>query len=585
MSQPSPLEPTILGAILRRWRLVAVFVMLAIALALAYLALNETKYRATATVVLRDPRGSAETEAAFTGYDQEAYTNQQKNLVDNRSVDIGTLRSLITQFPERTFSLTAIEKNLVVDAPINEGRLDINFTDGDPAVAVAGAEAALAKFREIRPTDALQNLNVERDALNVDLANVEEDLQGHLENMAAAQTRYNAIIGESAQARQEQTEVLAEIAFHQEQALEARREASLIRDDLRDNRRLLDANDSGDRGIQHIVNPSTDEVERVGSGAVTLLTLAAVLGSLLGTAVAYLLSVRRREFADKAQPEVALDAPLIAEIVNPSHERIRRLQFPVVDAPHSAVTEGYRFVGSAIATNVTRDDTERRSVGVGAGTDDEDADLIVANIALALAGQGLSVLLVDADIRRGELTRVLCADKAWSVHGLTDVLAGTLSAQDALKTVEINADRHLKLLSAGTQAGVDAPACRPDTLRAMLVGLERSYDVVLVNVPPILRSADAASVLGAIGSLVVLVDHGSSVDDLLDIGERIDVADTDLIGYVYTNAPMSRAALRSIKRAVGSRRSNGSTGSDLVASEPSDERDPAAMARVGAKSG
>ncbi len=561
MSQPSPLEPTILGAIFRRWRLVAVFVMLAVALSLLYLATTDPKYQSTATVVLEDPRSSITSQGSFNGFDQEAYVAQQRNLAESRRVEALTVRDLRQEFPDRSFVRKDVAENIVIDAPLGDAKLDLNFIDIDPEVAEFGATTLLAHFKDTRDLDNNDKLSILRDSSDElvaeRLALIEErnDVEGVLSDLRASlgvNTRETA--SQIEDARQDEVDQLEKLA----EKADINDRITAINLELREVNALTKANELPDRGIALEVAASETPAERLGSGAASIITLAVVLGSLLGTAVAYLLSVRRREFADKAQPEVVLGAPLITEIANPAHEKLRRLQFPVVDAPSSAVAEGYRFVAAAVATDLTADDALRGSVGVAASTTSANSNLAVANIGLALASQGLDVLLVDADVRRGELTEVLCADQAWDLDGLTDVLTGSVTADRALRSVMLDSGHRLDLLSAGTLAGPTAPACRPDTLRAMLTQLEDRFDVVLVNVPALLHSADSASVLGAVGSVVLLVDHGSSVDTLLDSAERIEVAHTNLLGYVYTNAPLSRGLAGYVKANGGGRSGKGS---------------------------
>jgi Mrp family chromosome partitioning ATPase len=529
MSQPSPLEPTILGAVFRRWRLAAVFVMLAVALSLLYLALTPAKYQSTATVVLEDPRTDVISDGGFTGFDLAAYQAGQHDAANSRAAALQVRDALRSAHPDREFTLVDVEDSISVAAPVEGASVEMSFTDTDAEVAQDGAQALLEAYLDLRPRAGVESLEASIDLYRTLIGDVDEELLEINTDLA----ELNAL---EVDERLERAGQLTQLQAAQSDRIElkAALQAELVE---------LDVQKQGtreDNGIALKVDATSFPAERVGSGAATILTLAIVLGGLLGTAVAYLLSVRRREFADKAQPEVVLGAPLIAEIANPAHERLRRLQFPVVDAAGSAVAEGFRFVSSAIATELTRPDTDRKSVGIAAPTTTPTTNLAVANIGLALASQGLEVLLVDADIRRGELTDLLCAEKASEVQGLSDVLVGSLTADRALRSVVLDSGDRLELLSAGTLAGPTAPACRPDTLRSMLTQLEDRFDVVLINVPALLHSADSSSVLGAVGNVVLLVDHGSSVDTLLDSAERIDVAGVDLFGYVYTNAPLSR---------------------------------------------
>ena len=80
----------------------------------------------------------------------------------------------------------------------------------------------------------------------------------------------------------------------------------------------------------------------------------------------------------------------------------------------------------------------------------------------------------------------------------------------------------------------EAPPVRSQKeLRAVLRDLENEFDVVLINAPPFLPSADAAHLTSAAGSTVVVVPDGASVADHEELVRRLQLAAATTIGYVY----------------------------------------------------
>jgi len=70
-------------------------------------------------------------------------------------------------------------------------------------------------------------------------------------------------------------------------------------------------------------------------------------------------------------------------------------------------------------------------------------------------------------------------------------------------------------------------------LRAVFRELENTFDVVLINAPPFLPSADAAHLASAAGSAVVVVPDGASVTEYEEVVRRLELAAATPIGYVY----------------------------------------------------
>jgi hypothetical protein len=101
----------------------------------------------------------------------------------------------------------------------------------------------------------------------------------------------------------------------------------------------------------------------------------------------------------------------------------------------------------------------------------------------------------------------------------------------------------------------EAPPVRSQKeLRAVFRDLEKEFDVVLVNAPPFLPSADAAHLTSAAGSTVVVVPDGASVTDHEELVRRLQLAGATTVGYVYccsdcdvpTPPPGTGAALKRV---------------------------------------
>ncbi len=117
----------------------------------------------------------------------------------------------------------------------------------------------------------------------------------------------------------------------------------------------------------------------------------------------------------------------------------------------------------------------------GAG---DGKSFLVANLALAFADLGRRTLVVDGDIRRGALHRLLGGSRK---PGLTDYLAGRASREEILQHTRTPL---LDLIGSGTrlQNGPELLASR--TARELMAHLRASYSVILVDSPPLGAGVD-----------------------------------------------------------------------------------------------
>jgi capsular exopolysaccharide synthesis family protein len=175
----------------------------------------------------------------------------------------------------------------------------------------------------------------------------------------------------------------------------------------------------------------------------------------------------------------------------------------------------------------------------------EGKTFLAANLATLFAGLGRKVLVVDADLRKGSLTRSF---KSKGTIGLREVVAsGKWSPEYALN----NSTPGYGLLPV-TEASYDSPeSLNPDRFARVIPQMKSGYDVVIFDTPPVLAVADAC-VTGQSSDVVLLVLrsrqtrlaqveraaaalYAANVKQVLFVVNGVDAADaaSDAYGYGY----------------------------------------------------
>lgn len=204
--------------------------------------------------------------------------------------------------------------------------------------------------------------------------------------------------------------------------------------------------------------------------------------------------------------------------------------------PQSPVSEAYR----SLRTNITfaRPDATPRTLVVTSPTPGDGKTTSAANLAVTFALQDRRVLLIDADMRRGVLNLVFQTPRD---PGLSDVLMGTASLEDAVRKVQAGDDSTLDFLSTGTIPPNPAELLASTRMGALVERLNDEYDAVIIDSPPLNMVTDAA-VVGRIADGVLLVIRAGKTerDGLAIAMDQLRHAHVSVLGAVLNDASALR---------------------------------------------
>lgn len=196
---------------------------------------------------------------------------------------------------------------------------------------------------------------------------------------------------------------------------------------------------------------------------------------------------------------------------------------------------------------------EARRVLVTGPFGGEGTTTTAMNLALALAEMGEDTLLVEGDSRRHVVAGLLRVE---SGEGLGNALANPAIAAEAVKPTPISRLFILASRSARRES-LPASAYLPEVLDRVLRELSSRFDRIVVDGPPVLATADAGLLAGAVNATVLVVRaRRTTADELNDALTALRAAGAQVVGTVLIDARQSlhiRAADRAYRsKASGS---------------------------------
>ncbi len=248
--------------------------------------------------------------------------------------------------------------------------------------------------------------------------------------------------------------------------------------------------------------------------------LAAIVGAMLATGVAFLIEYLDDSIHSPEEAGTTLQLPTLGTII-----RTQVVDPPdrlmVQKAPRSPMAESYRVLRTNIQfSNV---DQPAKVILVTSANPLEGKSTTAANLAAAMAQGGLSVALVDADMRRPSLHQIF---EVPNDCGLTNaLLQDEITLNGALSTTKVE---NLRLMTTGPLPPNPSELLGSQRMQRLLATLREQFDAVIIDSPPVLAVADPAVLAPQTDGVVLVVGAGETrrdaakraVSNLTQVGAR-----------------------------------------------------------------
>jgi tyrosine-protein kinase Etk/Wzc len=233
--------------------------------------------------------------------------------------------------------------------------------------------------------------------------------------------------------------------------------------------------------------------EPVGPPAAAIVAFGGTAGLVLGVSLALLRAGLRRGIKDPAEIEDQTAVSVLTTVPMSRKQRLlsRRVRKAANDSsvlatrfPLDPAVEGLRNMLTLLPDG-TRDSGANMVVITGP-THSVGKSFISLNLAAVVGATGARVLLVDGDLRKGQLAKSLGVSQR---RGLSDLLAGKLKFEEI---VHRDVMPHVDFISTGQvpESPADLLLARP--LRGVLKDNCTQYGTVIIDSPPVLATADTA---------------------------------------------------------------------------------------------
>lgn len=272
------------------------------------------------------------------------------------------------------------------------------------------------------------------------------------------------------------------------------------------------------------------------------LTIGGVLGLLLGCVLAFVFETMDTSIGTIEDVEKLLQVPVLAVIphisalegapraapmkkkkrkrvwslaLRPPPPTESRQALHVHYHPHSVAAETYRILKTNLKLG-----PERKVLMVTSAGPAEGKTTMICNLGLVLAQSGMRTLLISSDLRRPELDRIFGMERE---AGLSEVIQGTLPFDRAVRglsdfilgkfgfdeTVKHPYLANLFVMTSGHHLqNSPSEVIGSKAMRDLLAAARAQFDVVLLDLPPLLPVADGLVLAPQVDGVMMIYQVG-----------------------------------------------------------------------------
>jgi len=256
------------------------------------------------------------------------------------------------------------------------------------------------------------------------------------------------------------------------------------------------------------------------------IVLGIVIGLVVGVGLAFFIEYLDTSVKTIDDVERTLQAPVLGVIP----QNVGYLIDEGSESPHA---EAYRV----LRTNLlfSRKDDKLNTVAVVSAGAGEGKSTTVLNLATVFAQSGQRVLVVDSDLRRPTLHKVL---RVTNTIGLTNYLLKQNTLEEVIQTTSLPS---LDFMASGKLPSSSLGILSSSQMKDVIGELKQRYDFVFFDSPPIMGVSDASILASEVDMTLQIIQYRRYPQPMnIRAKQLIEKVGGNLVGIVLNNINMSQ---------------------------------------------
>jgi len=256
------------------------------------------------------------------------------------------------------------------------------------------------------------------------------------------------------------------------------------------------------------------------------IALGVIIGLVVGVGLAFFIEYLDTSVKTIDDVERSLGSPVLGVIP----QNVGVLLHEGAESPHA---EAYRV----LRTNLlfSRKDDKLNTVAVVSAGAGEGKSTTVFNLAAVFAQSGQRVIVVDSDLRRPTLHKML---RVTNNIGLTNYLLKQNSLEEVIQTTSLPT---LDFMASGKLPSSSLGILSSAQMRDLITELKQHYDFVFFDSPPVMGVSDASILASEVDMTVQVIQYRRYPQPMnIRAKQMIEKVGGNLAGIVLNNINMSQ---------------------------------------------
>jgi tyrosine-protein kinase Etk/Wzc len=315
---------------------------------------------------------------------------------------------------------------------------------------------------------------------------------------------------------------------------------------LLNNAQTLRVAKAGTVGDVRIIDYAVLPRQQIKPKKMLIIGIAFILGLVLGAAAVFIRKMLRRGIEDPDLIEKHLNIPVYAtilhsdmqeKIANKYHHKKSKTELNqqailALEAKEDMAVESLRSLRTTLHFALL--EAQNNIILITGPSPGVGKTFISTNLATVMADAGKKILLIDGDMRKGYLNKILGLSRE---NGLSEIISSNRTVKDAIRAIPL---ANFDFISTGAIPPNPSELLLHENFANFLESISRRYDLVIIDSPPILAVTDAA-IIGRMTSAVFIVAKAGAhpMRELEQSVKKLVNAGANVKGFIFNNIQIS----------------------------------------------